>query len=102
MPVVAFLAVVAFVLIALLFVADATLEHGSPAIVTSDRIGLPEHRHPDTIRTLTNTPAPAPDMTSPAVLAAQPKSEAELPKNRTRPIYYRHTRLGDRFSIRGQ
>jgi hypothetical protein len=42
MPVLAFLAVVGFVLIALLFVADATLDKGSPAIVTSDRIGLPE------------------------------------------------------------
>jgi hypothetical protein len=45
---------VGFVLIALLFVADATLEKGPPAIVTSDRIGLPEHRRLDTIRTLTN------------------------------------------------
>ena len=104
MPVLAFLAVVGFVLIALLFVADATLEKGSPAIVTSDRIGLPESRHPDTIQTLTTTSAPAPDMTSPAVLAAQPKSEPEAPKNShgTRPIYYQHNRLGDRFSIRSQ
>ncbi|MGB7620704.1 MAG: hypothetical protein WBM06_27410 [Pseudolabrys sp.] len=95
--------VVGFVLIALLFVADATLEKGSPAILTSDRIGLPESRHPDTIQTLTTTSAPAPDMTSPAVLAAQPKSELEPPKNSgTRSIYYRHNRLGDRFSIRSQ
>ena len=104
MPVLAFLAVVGFVLIALLFVADATLEKGSPAIVTSDRIGLPESRHPDTIQTLTTTSAPAPDMTSPAVLAAQPKSELEPPKNShgTRSIYYRHNRLRDRFSIKTQ
>jgi len=104
MPVLAFLALVGFALMALLFVADATLEKGSPAIVTSDRIGLPESRHPDTIQTLTTTSAPAPDMTSAAVLAAQPKSEPEPRKNShgTRSIYYRHNRLGDTFSIRGQ
>ena len=103
MPVLAFLAVVGFVLIALLFVADATLDKGSPAIVTSDRIGLPERRNPDTIQTITNTSAPAPDMTSPAVLAAQPKSEPDPPNSHvTRPIYSRHNRSGDRFSIGGQ
>jgi hypothetical protein len=104
MPILALLAVVGFMLMALLFVADATLEKGSPAIVTSDRIGLPESRHPDTIQTLTTTSAPAPDMTSPAVLAAQPKSEPEPPKNShgTRSIYYRRNRLGDTFSIEGQ
>jgi hypothetical protein len=104
MPVLAFLAAVGFALIALLFVADATLKNGSPAIVTSDRTGLPERWHRDTIQTLTTTSAPAPDMTSPAVLAAQPKSEPEPPKNShvTRPIYYRYNRLGDRLSIRGQ
>ena len=50
MPVLAFLAVAGFALIALLFVAEATLEPGSPVIVTSNRIGLPEPRHPDTIQ----------------------------------------------------
>jgi hypothetical protein len=104
MPVLAFLAVVGFALMALLFVADATLEKGSPAIVTSDRIGLPESRHGDTIQTLITTPAPAPDMTSPAVLAAQPKSAPEPPKNNhgTRSTYYRSNRLSNTFSIRGQ
>ena len=104
MPALAFLAVVGFALIALLFVADATLENGSLAIITSDRTGLSERWHPDTIQTFTTKPAPAPDMTSPAVLAAQPNSEPEPPKNShvTRPIYYRHNRVGDRFSIRGQ
>jgi len=103
MPVLAFLAVVGFVLMALLFVADATLEKGSSPIVTTDRIGLPESRHADTIQMLTTTPAPAPDMTSPAVLAAQPKSALEPPKNNhgTRSVYYRH-RPSDIFSIRGQ
>jgi hypothetical protein len=120
MPVLAFLAVVGFALIALLFVADATLERSSPVIVTSDRMGLPERWHPDTIQTLTTAPAPAPDMTSQAVLAAQPKSEPKAlkkiepaalaaraeapPKNNpvTREIEYRQNRLVDRFSIKGQ
>ena len=80
MPALAFLAVVGLVLVALLFVADATLEHGSPPIVTSDRVGLPEPWHPDAIQTLTTTPAPAPDMTSQPVLSAQPKPGPDLAK----------------------
>jgi hypothetical protein len=120
MPVLAFFAVVGFALIALLFVADATLERSSPVIVTSDRTGLPERWHPDTIQTLTTAPAPAPDMTSQAVLAAQPKSKPEAldqidpaaraaraeapPKNNrvTQPIDYQQNRLVDRFSIKDQ
>jgi hypothetical protein len=119
MPVLAYLGVVGFVLVALLFVADATLERNSPVIVTSDRIGLPEKWHSDTIQTLTTELAPAPDMTSPAVLAAQPKAEpkvletieplaraarAEAPPERNRvtpPMDYRQNRVVDRFSIGG-
>ena len=125
MPVLAYLEVVGFVLVALLFVADATLERSSPVVVASDRIGLPERWHSDTIQTLTTAPAPAPDMTSPAVLAAQPRSEpdildklgpaaraarAEAPSknNRlTQPTGHRQNhdqtnQLVDRFSIRSQ
>jgi hypothetical protein len=119
-PVLAFFSVVGFALIALLFVADATLERSSPVIVTSDRVGLPARWHPDTIQTLTTAPAPAPDMTSQAVLVAQPKSEpralkkieaaaraarAEAPPENspvTREIDYRQNGLVDRFSINGQ
>jgi hypothetical protein len=72
MPALAFLAVVGLALVALLFVADATLESGSPPIVTSTRVGLPEPWHPNTAGGLTTTPAPAPDMSSKAVLAAEP------------------------------
>ena len=72
MPALAFLAIVGLGLAALLFVADATLESGSPAIVTSSRVGLPEPWRPDTVPTLTTTPAPAPDMSSTAVVGAQP------------------------------
>jgi hypothetical protein len=121
MPVFAFFAVVGFALIALLFIADATLERSSPVIVTSERIGLPKPWHPDTIQTFTTAPAPAPDMTSQAVLAAQPKSEPRAPEkiaptarvawakalpenNRvTRPDRLPTQQLGlDRFSIKGQ
>src|SRR5262245_7655780 len=78
MPALAFLAVAGLVLTALLFVSNAELKKSSsPAIITSQRIGLPEPQYHNTRRTLKNTPAPAPDMTSPAVLAAQPKSESE-------------------------
>src|SRR5215470_10956368 len=79
MPVLAFFAVVGSVLLALLFVANATLESSSPAIVTSQRTGLPAPGYHNTIKTLTTTSAPAPDMTSQAVLAAQPKSVSEAP-----------------------
>ena len=73
MPTLAFLAAVGIALIALLCVADATLERSSPVIPTSDRIGLPERWHSGTIQILTSAPAPAPDITSPPVIAAQPK-----------------------------
>jgi len=125
MPVLAYLEVVGFVLVALLFAADATLERSSPVIVTSDRIGLPERWHSDTIQTLTTAPLPAPDMTSPAVRAAQPKPEPDIldkigpaaraaraeapPKNNrlTQPTghrqnHYQTNQLVDRFSIKGQ
>jgi hypothetical protein len=74
MPALAFLTVVGLALVALLLVADATLK---PVIVTSQRSGPPKPWHPGAIQTLTT--APAPDMTSQAVLAAQPKSAPEAP-----------------------
>jgi hypothetical protein len=81
MPVLAFFAVVGSVLVALLFFADATLENTSPAIITSQRTGLPAppHGNANAIKTLTIASAPAPDMTSEAVLAAQPKPAPETP-----------------------
>jgi hypothetical protein len=117
MPIFKFLVLAGVALIALLFVANATLEPGSSPIVTSQRSGLPEARHPDATQILTSTPAPAPDMTSQAVLAARPKSvsedlaeigsaahkvRAEAPHRRvTQSIGYRQTRSFDRFSIKG-
>ena len=77
MPVLAFFAVVGSALLALLFVSNATLENSSPAIVTSQRTGLPAPQYHNAIKTLTAASAPAPDMTSQAVLAAQPKSVSD-------------------------
>jgi len=73
MHILIYFAVVSSALIALLFVTDATLEKGAQAIVTTQRVGLPESHLPDPTRNLTSTPAPAPDMTSPLVLVAAPK-----------------------------
>ena len=90
MPIFTYFAVVGSVMIALLFVAGATLEKGSPAVVTAQS-GLPKPWHPvgtsdqynlsrpwrpDQLQILSSAPAPAPDMTSPLVLAAQPKVHA--------------------------
>jgi hypothetical protein len=81
MPILAFFTAVGSVLVALLFFADATLENSSPAIITSQRTGLPapKYGNANAIKTLTTAPAPAPDMTSQAVLAAQPKPVPEAP-----------------------
>ena len=76
MPIFTYVAVVSLGLIALLFILDVTLEKGAPPIVTSERQGLPQPWRPDPVEVLTAAPAPAPDMTSEAVLAAQPKVEA--------------------------
>jgi len=111
MPVLAFFAIAGFALLALLFAADATLEKGSSPIVTGNRVGLPEQRRPDTVRVLTTTPAPAPDMASQPVLAAQPKSDIEALAKVTpaardgvlqKLIGYGQNRSGDRLSIGGQ
>ena len=90
MPIFTYFAVVGSVMIALLFVADATLEKGSPAVVTSqyglpkpwhpvgtsDEYGLEKPWRPDPKQVLAAVPAPAPNMTSPLVLAAQPKAQS--------------------------
>jgi hypothetical protein len=114
MPALIFLAVVGLALIGLLFVADATLEPGSPAIVTSQRSGLPEPQYHNAVRTVTNKPAPA--MTSQGVPAAQPKSardatakigsaalaaRAKAPSKHKRVTSYQQNRFFDRFSAKG-
>ena len=84
MPTLTVLAVVGLALVASLFIANAKLEPVSPVITTSQRLGLPNSRHPGRTQNLngatqnhTAATAPAPDMSSPAVLAAQPKSGSD-------------------------
>jgi hypothetical protein len=129
MPVLSVLAVAGSALVALLFLADATLDkNGPPAIVTSQRTGLPElPRHSDGMHISTSAPAPAPDMTSQAVLNAQPEPSREartmiepiaraaraeappktmgvasLPPVDYQQNHFQQTGLVDRFSIKGQ
>jgi hypothetical protein len=126
MPALAFLAVAGLVLVTLLFVASATMKPGSPPIVTSDRIGLPEPWHSDDIQTFAPTPAPAPDTTSQTVLGGQPTAESEAltkigpkasaaraeapPKKKhvtqhptDRQLnHFQQNNLVDRFSVKGQ
>jgi hypothetical protein len=85
MPVLAFFAAVGLVLVALLFIADANLENTSPAIVTSQRTGLPAPRYhnANAAKDRTSAPAPAPVMTSQDVLAVQPKPAPEALPNIT-------------------
>jgi hypothetical protein len=100
MPALSFLAFVAFGLVALLFVGNATLEPTSPAIVT-------------THHTVAPAPGPAPNLTS---QVAEPKSapdalakvrhaaraaRAEVPKKRfTWSRNYERTSFFDRFSLK--
>jgi hypothetical protein len=79
MPIFAYIAAVGSVLIALMYVTNATLEKSGPAIVTTQRVGLPESQLPNSTQILTSTPAPAPDMNSPLVLIAEPKVQPEVP-----------------------
>ena len=79
MPIFAYLAAVGAALIALIFFANATLEKAGPPIATTQRVGLPKSQLPNPTQILTSTPAPAPDMTSPLVLVAEPKVQPEVP-----------------------
>ena len=132
MPALAFFAWVGLALVALLFVADATLVDNGSAIVVSERIGLPEPWHPDPDSS--SPPAlasiPAPEISSQAEISAQFGSEpgargiepaaraarAEAPpkkkrvarqsadsaQSRARQSQGQQSSLADRFSIRGQ
>ena len=110
MPIFSYFAIVGAVLVALFFLADATLEKGTPPVVTSERQGLPEPWRPDPIQTLVAAPAPEPDMTSQAVLAAQPKSPAEVlippkknrvPRKQLPDDHYRQSQAWSRDRDRG-
>jgi hypothetical protein len=75
MPILKYFGFVGAALVALLFVANATLEKGPSPVQTSSLYGLPKPWKPDPTQTLTATSAPEPDMSSDAVLAAAPKAE---------------------------
>ncbi len=82
MPIFSYFAVVGSVLVALLFAADATLpKSASSVIATSSIYGMPKPWRPDPTQTLATMPAPAPDMSSEAVLAAAPKTSKTAPVN---------------------
>src|SRR4051812_23059796 len=75
MPILSYFAGVGAVLVALLVAADATMEkRATPVVATSSVYGLPKPWHPDPPPTLAAASAPAPDMSSEAVLAAMPKT----------------------------
>jgi hypothetical protein len=74
MPILKYFGFVGAALVAVLFVADATLDKGPPPVTTSSLYGLPKPWKPDPTQTLTATSAPEPDMSSEAVLAATPKA----------------------------
>lgn len=120
MPALAFLAVAGLALLALMLVADATLEKSAPLIITSSRVGLPERWHSDDVEIFTTTLTPEPDITSPAVRAAQQDSDHEAlskiapaaraaraeapPENKLvkRRNGYQQNQWRDRLSIGGQ
>jgi hypothetical protein len=75
MPILSYFVGVGALLVALLFVADATLTpSNSPVVPTSTLYGLPKPWKPDPVQTLVTTPAPAPDAASEPEQAALPKS----------------------------
>jgi hypothetical protein len=76
MPIVSYFAGVGSVLIALLFVANATLtKSDTPVVQTSNLYGLPKPWKPDPTLALVAKAAPEPDMASEAVQTALPKTE---------------------------
>src|SRR5215212_271098 len=94
MPIFAYFVVVGLALVAVLFVADATLDKHGPMPFNNESFGLPKKWRadvpPSSIVTLLPTPAPAPHMNSPEALAAAPPalpaiaaaSRAEQPRRR--------------------
>src|SRR5215204_4170615 len=81
MPILSYFAIVGSVLVALLFVADATLEKSGPLPFNNESVGLPKPWQPDSNNSiLTAMPAPEPDMASPAIGAAtSPALNAQIP-----------------------
>ena len=103
MPALTFLAVVGLALIASLFLANATLEPGSPPIVTSQRSGLPEARRFDAAQTLSAAqPKSAPDAVAKIPPAAR-ATQAEAPPRNKRVVRsrgYKQPSSFAKFSIK--
>ena len=92
MPILSYFAAVGSVLVALLFVADATLDKRGPLPFNNEAYGLPPAWHPDPQSSiLAATPAPEPDMKSEAVRAAAPPPAANTQK--TEPAQQRTAKL---------
>jgi hypothetical protein len=78
MPILSYFVAVGSVLVALLFVADATLDKRETLPFNTESAGMPKPWHAEPAKPeiklpiLAATPAPAPDMTSAAVRAAAP------------------------------
>jgi hypothetical protein len=104
MPALTFLAVVGLALIASLFLANATLEPGSPSIVSSQRSGLPEARRFDAAQTLSAAqPKSAPDAVAKIPPAARATQAEAPPKNKrvVRSRGYKQPSSFAKFSIKG-
>lgn len=104
MPALTFLAVVGLALIASLFLANATLEPGSPPIVTSQRSGLPDARRFDAAQTLSAAqPKPVPDAVAKIPPAARATQAAAPPRNKRvmRSRGYKQPSSFAKFSIKG-
>ena len=104
MPALTFLAVVGLALIASLFLANATLEPGSPPMVSSQRSGLPEARRFDAAQTLSAAqPKSAPDAVAKIPPAAR-ATQAEAPPRNKRVVRsrgYKQPSSFAKFSIKG-
>ena len=104
MPALTFLAVVGLALIASLFLANATLEPGSPPIVTSQRSGLPDARRFDAAQTLSAAqPKSVPDAVTKIPPAARATQAAAPPRNKRvmRSRGYKQPSSFAKFSIKG-
>jgi len=80
MPILSYFAVIGAVLVALLFVTDATFEKPRPLWFSSEFTGLPKAWHAETLNPTVN-PAPEPAMTSDAVKAAPTSPAAAAATN---------------------
>ena len=104
MPALSFLAVVGLALIASLFLANATLERGSPPIVSSQRSGLPEARRFDAAQTLSAAqPKSALDAVAKIPPAARATRAEAPPRNKrvVRSRGYKQPSSFAKFSIKG-